>query len=57
MKTRIKQFSLTMKYDLLLPKYDEYCNYFIAGKITYELFIKIENEYIKRYKMFIINLN
>lgn len=46
-----------MNYNLLLKIYDFHCNLFINGKIPLELFLKIENEYNKRYKLFIINLN
>jgi hypothetical protein len=46
-----------MEYNLLLKQYDHHCNLFFDGKITLELFMLIENEYIKRYKLFIINLN
>lgn len=46
-----------MEYNLLIRTYDFYCNLFIDGRIPLELFLKIETEYIKRYQLFIINLN
>jgi len=46
-----------MQYNLLLPIYDYHCNLFIDGKICYEYFTAIENEYVKRYKLFIVCLN
>lgn len=46
-----------MYFNLLLRKYDYHCNLFIDGKITLELFLKIEIEYEKRHKLFLINLN
>lgn len=46
-----------MEYNLLLRFYDYHCDLFIAGKIHYDYFIAIEEEYLKRYKLFIINLN
>lgn len=50
-------FLFKMEYNLLLSTYDFHCNLFIAGKIPLHLFLKIETEYIKRYQLFIINLN
>lgn len=46
-----------MEYNLLLSKYDYHCNLFIDGKIPLEIFLLIEIEYLKRYKLLIINLN
>lgn len=46
-----------MEYNLLLRMYDKHCSLFIDGKISLEMFMKIETEYIKRYQLFIINLN
>lgn len=46
-----------MEYNLLLRIYDNHCNLFIEGKISLDMFIKIEEEYIKRLHLFIINLN
>lgn len=46
-----------MEYDLLIKKYDYYCNLFIDGKIDYNLFQEIEKEYLKRKKLFTIYLN
>jgi len=46
-----------MEYNLLLRLYDHHCNLFIEGKISLEIFLLIETEYIKRYQLFIINLN
>lgn len=46
-----------MEYNLLLRKYDEVCNMFIDGLIPYNLFVEIENIYLNRYKLFLINLN
>lgn len=46
-----------MEYNLLLRLYDYHCNLFISGKISLEMFMSIEEEYIKRYQLFIINLN
>lgn len=46
-----------MEYNLLLRMYDYHCNLFIDGKICLEMFQAIEIEYLKRYKLFIINLN
>jgi hypothetical protein len=46
-----------MQHDLLLKLYDYHCNLFIDGKINYQLFEQIENEYLKRKHLFIICLN
>jgi len=46
-----------MEYNLLLRLYDYHCNLFVEGKISLEIFLLIETEYIKRYQLFIINLN
>ena len=46
-----------MEYNLLLRQYDTHCNLFLDGKISFEMWLEIETEYIKRYKLFIINLN
>jgi hypothetical protein len=46
-----------MEYNLLIREYDKQCTNFINGLIPYEMFIDIEEIYIKRYKMFLINLN
>jgi len=46
-----------MEYNLLFSQYDNHCNKFINGIIDLELFLLIETEYIKRYQLFIINLN
>lgn len=46
-----------MEYNLLLRQYDNHCNLFIDGKISLQMFMDIEVEYIKRYQLFIINLN
>jgi hypothetical protein len=46
-----------MEYNLLLRMYDYHCNLFIDGKICLEMFQAIEAEYIKRKKLFTINLN
>lgn len=46
-----------MQYNLLIKEYDKHCTNFIEGLIPYEMFIEIENIYIKRYKLFLINLN
>jgi hypothetical protein len=46
-----------MKHDLLLKKYDYYTNLFIDGLLPYELFEKIENEYLTRKNLFTICLN
>jgi len=46
-----------MEYNLLIKIYDRHCQLFIDGKIPLEMFMKIETEYIKRYQLFIINLN
>lgn len=43
--------------DMLLKYYDIQCNLFIEGKIDYKTFIKLENEYLKKQKLFTINLN
>jgi hypothetical protein len=48
---------LKMEYNLLIREYDKHCNYFINGLIPLEMFIEIEEVYIKRYKLFLINLN
>lgn len=46
-----------MEYNLLIKLYDNHCNLFLQGKISLPMFMKIEEEYIKRYQLFIINLN
>jgi len=46
-----------MEYNLLIRTYDNHCNLFIDGKISLEMFLEIEIEYIKRSQLFIINLN
>jgi len=46
-----------MEYNLLLRQYDAHCNLFLDGKISFKMWLEIETEYIKRYKLFIINLN
>jgi len=46
-----------MEHNLLLKMYDYHCNLFIDGKICLEMFQAIETEYIKRKKLFTINLN
>lgn len=46
-----------MEINLLKKGYDKHYNLFINDKITLEMFIELENEYIKRYRLFIINLN
>jgi hypothetical protein len=46
-----------MELNLLLKMYDYYCNLFIEGKICLEMFQEVENEYVKRSKLFTINLN
>lgn len=46
-----------MELNLLKTGYDKHCNLFIKGKISLEMFMKLEEEYIKRYLLFIINLN
>lgn len=46
-----------MEYNLLLKMYDYYCNLFTDDKICLEMFQEIENEYLKQYELFIINLN
>jgi len=46
-----------MQYDLLLRLYDYHCNLFIDGKIHYDYFVIVENEYLKRKKLFTICLN
>ena len=46
-----------MKFDLLIKKYDYYCNLFIVGKIEYDLYQEIEKEYLKRKILFTIYLN
>lgn len=46
-----------MEYNLLLRLYDYHCNLFIEGKICLEMWQSIETEYLKRYKLFTINLN
>lgn len=46
-----------MKYNLLPKQYDNHCDLFINGFIDIELFMKIESEYIKKYALFVINLN
>ena len=46
-----------MEYNLLLKLYDANCNLFITGLIHLSMFLEIETEYIKRYKLFTINLN
>lgn len=46
-----------MEYNLLLRQYDRHCSLFIRGKISLQMFLEIETEYLKRYQLFIINLN
>lgn len=46
-----------MQVNLLDKKYNKYCNLFVMGYISLELFIKFENEYVKRYQLYNINLN
>lgn len=46
-----------MEYNLLLNMYDYHCNLFIDGVICLDMFLAIETEYVKRYRLFIINLN
>jgi len=54
---RSKTTNYTMKFDLLIKKYDYYCNLFIDGKIEYNLYQEIEKEYLKRKELFTIYLN
>jgi len=51
------KYHFDMEYNLLLRFYDYHCDLFIAGKIHYDYFIAIEEEYLKRKHLFIINLN
>lgn len=46
-----------MTYNLLLRKYDEHCNMFINGLIPLTMFMELEEIYIKKYQLFLINLN
>ncbi len=46
-----------MEHNLLLKLYDKQCNLFIDGKIPLQMFLEIETEYLRRYQLFIINLN
>ena len=46
-----------MEYNLLQKYYDIQCDLFINGNIDYDLFKILEDIYLKRYKLFIINLN
>jgi hypothetical protein len=46
-----------MQHNLLLKEFDYYTNLFIDGLLPYELFEKIENEYLKRKNLFTICLN
>lgn len=43
--------------NLLLNEYDKFCNEFIEGKISKDLFDALEIEYLKRKELFIVNLN
>jgi len=46
-----------MQYDLLLRLYDYHTELFLNGKICKEYYFEIENEYLKRKKLFTICLN
>lgn len=46
-----------MEYNLLQTFYDLQCRLFEEGLISLDLFMKLEDEYAKLYKLFIINLN
>jgi hypothetical protein len=46
-----------MEYNLLQKTYDLQCDLFIDGVITYDEFIYLENKYLNRLELFIINLN
>ena len=54
---RARTVHFIMKYDLLLKIYDYHCNLFIDGKISMELFFKLESEYLRRRELFLICLN
>lgn len=46
-----------MEYNLLQKHYDKQCEMFINGFIDLETFMILENAYILKYQLFIINLN
>lgn len=46
-----------MRYNLLQKHYDKQCEMFINGFIDLETFMKLENLYILKNNLFIINLN
>jgi hypothetical protein len=46
-----------MQHNLLLKEFDYYTSLFIDGLLPYELFEKIENEYLTRKTLFTICLN
>lgn len=51
------KWSIPYQCNLLLEEYDLFCNEFLAGKISKDLFDALEIEYLKRKELFIINLN
>ncbi len=46
-----------MQHNLLLKDYEKNVKMFLSLEISLENFIKIENDYAKRFKLFIIELN
>lgn len=53
----IQMYLFDMEHNLLQKYYDLQCELFIEGKIGYKLFVELEKEYLKKYKLFTINLN
>lgn len=53
----IVKYRFNMEYNLLQKQYDNHCNLFILELISLDLFMKIEEQYIKKYALFVINLN
>lgn len=51
------KFHFNPTCNLLIPEHDRFCTQFIEGKITRELFLALEVEYMKRKELFTINLN
>lgn len=46
-----------MEYNLLMEDYSIYYDLYLRGLYSLNEFQKIESEYVKKYKLFIVNLN
>lgn len=46
-----------MKLNLLFEDYEIACEFYLTGLYSLDEFLKIESEYIKKYRLFIFCLN